>query len=140
MLAPESEVRFENFSGSGPGGQHRNRHANCVRATHVPTGVVASATSERSQRQNRAAALAALRGKLARMVEEAAAARRKGRRDAKPAAGFGVVAIRTYRLGGPDAGVVDHRTGLRAGLDALRRGRIEPLLAAGRAAGKGGVA
>jgi ribosome-associated protein len=59
-----SECRQEFFVGGGPGGQHRNKTASAVRLTHGPTGVVATATERRSQRQNRGAALERLRERL----------------------------------------------------------------------------
>lgn len=124
----EADVRYEAFAGSGPGGQYRNKHQNCIRAIHEPTGIVAVATSERSQTQNKAAALALLKARLRAVVAAREAREKKARRDAKPAAGFGGAAIRTYRLCGKDVGVVDHRSGIRTGVDALLAGKIDPLL------------
>ena len=126
-----TDVRFECFSGKGPGGQYRNRHAICVRAIHLPTGTVAVATSERSLSQNMKAALASLDAKLARAKEDAAAARRRDAYDRKPDASFGN-AIRTYRMCGSDQGIVDHRTGMVWPIDFLKRGRIDPMLQSAR--------
>ncbi len=53
----ESEVEFQPFRASGPGGQHRNKVETAVRATHKPTGVTATATDSKSQLQNKKAAL-----------------------------------------------------------------------------------
>ena len=50
---------------SGPGGQHRNKASTAVRLRHPPTGLAAAATERRSQLQNRLAALARLRARLA---------------------------------------------------------------------------
>lgn len=58
------------FVGGGPGGQHRNKTATGVRLAHRPTGVVVTATERRSQAQNRAAALARLRVRLATLAHE----------------------------------------------------------------------
>jgi peptide chain release factor len=52
-----SEVEFEFFRGSGPGGQHRNTTDSGVRVRHIPTGLVAQATENRSQLRNREYAL-----------------------------------------------------------------------------------
>jgi hypothetical protein len=60
-----AECRFEAFRSSGPGGQKKNKSSVAVRYTHVPTGIHASATDSRSQRENRIHALRALRHKLA---------------------------------------------------------------------------
>ncbi len=52
-----SELEFEFFRGSGPGGQHRNTTDSGVRVRHLPTGIVAQATESRSQLRNRESAL-----------------------------------------------------------------------------------
>jgi peptide chain release factor len=67
-----SDVRFETMRASGPGGQHVNRTESAVRVTHVPSGLQATASEERSQHRNRKLALA----RLAARLEEADAARR----------------------------------------------------------------
>lgn len=54
------EVSF--FSGSGAGGQHRNRHKNCVRIFHPPSGAAAIGTEQRSMIQNRGQAFKRLIG------------------------------------------------------------------------------
>lgn len=40
------------FSGSGAGGQHRNKHQNCVRLTHIESGIVCVGQNSRSRKQN----------------------------------------------------------------------------------------
>ncbi|MHC5019066.1 MAG: peptide chain release factor-like protein [Planctomycetota bacterium] len=52
----ESDVEVEYLRGSGPGGQHRNKTESGVRLTHVPTGVVVTATERRARSQNLAVA------------------------------------------------------------------------------------
>jgi len=52
-----SELEFEFFRGSGPGGQHRNTTDSGVRVRHLPTGMIAQATESRSQVRNRETAL-----------------------------------------------------------------------------------
>jgi len=71
------DVRFETMRASGPGGQHVNRTESAVRVTHVPTGVQASASEERSQHSNRRLALARLAQRLEELQgrKEAAAER-----------------------------------------------------------------
>jgi peptide chain release factor len=58
------EVRWEVMRTSGPGGQHVNRTESAVRVTHLPTGIQATASEERSQHQNRKLALARLAKKI----------------------------------------------------------------------------
>ncbi|KAK4742972.1 hypothetical protein SAY87_000973 [Trapa incisa] len=56
------------FKTSGPGGQHRNKRESAVRLKHLPTGIVAQASEDRSQHKNRASALSRLRTLLALKV------------------------------------------------------------------------
>lgn len=68
-LFDEKEVKFEYMRASGPGGQHVNKTKSAVRAIHQPTGLITIAKQERSQHQNKHAALIQLREKLMTMEE-----------------------------------------------------------------------
>lgn len=61
----EQDIRIDFFRGSGPGGQHRNTSETGVRITHLPTGVVVTATESRSRHQNLQRAMVRLEKKLA---------------------------------------------------------------------------
>ena len=133
------ELRIDFFRASGPGGQHVQKTSTAVRATHLPTGLVATCQNERSQFQNKETALKILRSRLlelelAKKAEEQA--RLKGEH---VAAGWGNQ-IRSYVLH-PYKMVKDHRTGyetsdpaavLDGDLDGLIKAYLKSTLGEGK--------
>ena len=68
-IRPE-DIKMEAFRASGAGGQHINKTSSAVRLTHIPTGVVTSCQTQRSQHQNRDYAMKMLKAKLVELAEQ----------------------------------------------------------------------
>ncbi|MFA5052445.1 MAG: peptide chain release factor-like protein [Parcubacteria group bacterium] len=67
---PEKDIKVDFARSSGPGGQNVNKVETAVRVVHIPTGLSALSQAERSQTQNRERALAILKAKLIKLLEE----------------------------------------------------------------------
>ncbi|MBD3689943.1 peptide chain release factor 1 [Nanchangia anserum] len=122
-----NDLRIDVFRSSGPGGQSVNTTDSAVRITHVPTGIVVSMQNEKSQIQNREAAMRVLRSRLlaeeqAKREAEAAEARHSQVRTVDRSE-----RIRTYNF--PENRIADHRTGYKAyNLDAVLGGDLQPVI------------
>ena len=68
-IKPE-DIKMDTYHASGAGGQHINKTASAVRLTHIPTGVVTSCQTQRSQLQNREYAMKMLVAKLIEIAQE----------------------------------------------------------------------
>lgn len=91
-----SELRVDTYRSSGAGGQHVNKTDSAVRMTHIPTGIVVTA-SAKSQHQNRATCMAALKSRLYEIEMRKRTASIQDAHDAKGDAGWGNQ-IRSYVL------------------------------------------
>ncbi|CAN5795478.1 peptide chain release factor 2 [soil metagenome] len=91
-----SDLRIDTYRSSGAGGQHVNTTDSAVRMTHIPTGIVVT-SSEKSQHQNRANAMAALKSRLYEMELRRRNEAIQASHDAKGDAGWGNQ-IRSYVL------------------------------------------
>lgn len=126
---PEGDIRVDVFRSSGPGGQSVNTTDSAVRITHLPTGIVVSMQNEKSQIQNRAAAMRVLQTRLMLLQREEEAAKKKEL--------AGVITaswgdqMRSYFLYGQQL-VKDLRTGYEVGNPAsVFDGDLDGLIAAG---------
>ncbi|TWI36753.1 peptide chain release factor 2 [Paracoccus sulfuroxidans] len=96
ITIPDNEIRIDTYRSSGAGGQHVNTTDSAVRITHLPTGIVVT-SSEKSQHQNRANAMAALKARLYQMELDKRNAEINAQHAAKGDAGWGNQ-IRSYVL------------------------------------------
>lgn len=125
----EKEIRVDVFRSSGPGGQGVNTTDSAVRITHLPSGIVVSCQNERSQIQNRAAAMVVLATKLLERTRLEEAAAMDAIRGGKADVAFGSQ-IRNYVLQ-PYQLVKDLRTGVETGnTQGVLDGEIDELIEA----------
>jgi peptide chain release factor 2 len=124
-----ADLRTDTFRASGAGGQHVNKTESGVRFTHIPTGIVAASTQDRSQHRNRVIAMGMLKARLYELElkkrEAVTAATEAGKTDI----GWGHQ-IRSYVLQ-PYQMVKDLRTGVEKGNPAaVLDGELDEFLAA----------
>ena len=114
----EDDLRVDTYRASGAGGQHVNKTDSAVRITHIPTGIVVQCQNERSQTQNKAAAMQLLRAQLLELEERKRAEELAAERGEQKDVGLGLADPQLRRCI-PDQRVKDHRTGHEVG-DAQR--------------------
>src|SRR3989338_6967154 len=108
LAIPPEDLRVEMSRSSGPGGQNVNKRETAVRVVHLPTGIAAASQAERGQSQNRGKAIALLKTKLFKLMEQRQEKEiSKLRTKVTPEWGH---QIRSYVLH-PYQQVKDHRTG-----------------------------
>jgi peptide chain release factor 1 len=122
----EDDFAYRWFSGTGKGGQHRNRHMCCLELKHLPTGLKQVANG-RSRESNSREAMARMLAELDRLKNEGTGAAENDVRSSQIGSGMRGDKIRTYRF--QDDRVTDHRSGKQVTCKMVMRGEIERLWA-----------
>lgn len=118
----ESAIEFEATCGHGPGGQHRNKTATAIRATHKPSGAVVFIQDSRSQRTNMERAKAVLRQRVTALEAESLSKSQNAQRQSQIGSGERSDKIRTVQE--QNDRVVDHRTNRKCNVAAYLKGEI----------------
>jgi len=123
------DLKVDVFRSSGPGGQHMQKTSSAVRLTHLPTGLVVTCQSERSQHRNKEIALKILQARLLKLELAQRAEERARLKGKRIAAGWGNQ-IRSYVLH-PYKMVKDHRTDYETSdAEAVLDGELDGLITA----------
>ena len=124
-----NDLRIDVYRSSGPGGQSVNTTDSAVRITHLPTGTVVSMQNEKSQLQNREAALRVLRARLLAHAQEEADAAASDARRSQVRTVDRSERVRTYNY--PENRISDHRVGFKAyNLDQVLDGALDDVIGA----------
>ena len=124
VAIPSIDLKIEWYSGTGAGGQHRNKHQNSCRITHIPSGTVVTAQC-RSRQNSLAEAMGTIQAHVDNLAKTAY--NKDIAIDRKQQVGSGMRGdkIRTYRF--QDDRVQDHLTGKAAKCSAVLKGNFELL-------------
>lgn len=116
------EFKVVTTTGSGPGGQHKNRVQTAVSITHLPTGMQEKCEETRSQHKNKNLAMERL---VKRIEEQKLQEQAKETNDTRKKQIQDVKTTRTYNY--PRNQVIDHRTGKKANLEKVMKGNLDLL-------------
>jgi peptide chain release factor 2 len=125
----EKDLRIDTFRASGPGGQHVNKTSSAVRITHLPSGIVTTSQTERSQHRNKELAMKVLRARLYSLEQRKREEKKQELQETQKEIAWGSQ-IRSYTLQ-PYRLVKDHRTKHEEGnVDAVLDGDLDPFVEA----------
>ena len=128
IVIDPNDLRIDVYRSSGPGGQSVNTTDSAVRITHIPSGIVVSMQNEKSQLQNKEAALRVLASRLAAEARAKKEAEASAQRLSQVRTVDRSERIRTYNF--PENRIADHRTGFKAhNLDAVLSGALDAVIA-----------
>ena len=125
----ESDLKIDVYHSSGAGGQSVNTSNSAVRITHVPTGIVVTCQTERSQLKNKERAMKMLRIKMYDEQNHKQEMETEAARRSKVGTGDRSEKIRTYNY--PQNRVTDHRINFSImELDRVMNGHLDPIIEA----------
>ena len=125
----ESDIKMDVYHSSGAGGQSVNTANSAVRLTHIPTGIVVTCQTERSQLRNRDRAMELLKIKIGDEIRQKEENEIGATRKSKIGTGDRSEKIRTYNY--PQNRVTDHRINFSTmTLDRVMEGALDPIIEA----------
>ncbi|MSR67547.1 peptide chain release factor 1 [Candidatus Peribacteria bacterium] len=127
----QEDLKIDTYRSGGAGGQHVNKTESAIRITHLPSGVVVTCQTERSQLKNRILAMSLLRSRLYAAEQEKLQRQRTDMRAGQVGSGDRSEKIRTYNF--PQDRITDHRANENfSNIPAVMQGKLDPIVAAMR--------
>lgn len=127
VVIDPNDLRIDVFRSSGKGGQSVNTTDSAVRITHIPSGIVISSQTEKSQHKNKSKGMKVLMSRLKAIEDDKATKSASDARLAQIGTGDRSERIRTYNF--PQSRITDHRIGLTIPrIDQVMSGELEYLI------------